>query len=313
MKKILPLKKILPFGLLMLLGSSPIIIAVSINKSNEQNYNSYANMNSKKDKVNVSLLREEAKKTLDNIRKLNAENFSTNSEENNPTKIVDFTKFENDYNSFLDKIEKNPSIDLEQLAKTQFKTKGLDLDKIIKENSKKVKAESSKNTKINSVNFSSYSNFNSMTFKTYADEIWKGHVNSSVFAAINYALAMAYGFAWNFLAAAASGIAAGTLTNLAVEYKKAYNKITADPRYPGVQYEYISHFKDWSKNYIKGVKSSKLGIIGIIKTIDYLRDKLLRAKPILLWASWVSPTIKLVIMGIDIIQSAIWWWVSNRD
>ncbi|WP_341490946.1 hypothetical protein [Mesomycoplasma ovipneumoniae] len=56
------MKKILPFSTLMLLGSTPIIIAASINKSNEQNYNSYANMNTKKDKVNVSLLREEAKK-----------------------------------------------------------------------------------------------------------------------------------------------------------------------------------------------------------------------------------------------------------
>ncbi|QEA02586.1 hypothetical protein EHI52_04080 [Mesomycoplasma hyopneumoniae] len=56
------MKKILPFGLLMLLGSTPVIIAASINKPKEENYNSYANMNHKKDKVNVSLLREEAKK-----------------------------------------------------------------------------------------------------------------------------------------------------------------------------------------------------------------------------------------------------------
>lgn len=62
------MKKILPFGLLMLLGSTPVIIAASINKPKEENYNSYANMNHKKDKVNVSLLREEAKKKKKNIR-----------------------------------------------------------------------------------------------------------------------------------------------------------------------------------------------------------------------------------------------------
>ncbi|WP_236607972.1 hypothetical protein [Mesomycoplasma hyopneumoniae] len=48
----------------MLLGSTPVIIAASINKPKEENYNSYANMNHKKDKVNVSLLREEAKKNI---------------------------------------------------------------------------------------------------------------------------------------------------------------------------------------------------------------------------------------------------------
>ncbi|WP_337902595.1 hypothetical protein [Mesomycoplasma ovipneumoniae] len=39
------MKKILPYGMLMLLSASPIIIAASINKPNAQNYNSYANMN----------------------------------------------------------------------------------------------------------------------------------------------------------------------------------------------------------------------------------------------------------------------------
>ncbi|WP_258556584.1 hypothetical protein [Mesomycoplasma hyopneumoniae] len=201
------------------------------------------------------------KKTLDHIRKLDAENFSTNSEENNPTKIVDFTKFENDFNSFLDKIEKNPSVDLEELAKTQLKTKGLDLDKIIKENSKNVKTESSKNTKINSVNFSSYSNTDYTTFEQLANEIWNGHVKSSVFAAINYALTIAYGFSWNFLGAAVSGIAAGTLTYLAVEYKNAYNKITTDPEWAKIKYQFVSILDDWNKGYIQGKNTLNLVLL----------------------------------------------------
>lgn len=303
------MKKILPFGLLMLLGSTPVIIAASINKPKEENYNSYANMNHKKDKVNVSLLREEAKKTLDHIRKLDAKNFSTNSEENNPTKIVDFTKFENDFNSFLDKIEKNPSVDLEELAKTQLKTKGLDLDKIIKENSKNVKTESSKNTKINSVDFSSYSNTDYTTFEQLANEIWNGHVKSSVFAAINYALTIAYGFSWNFLGAAASGIAAGTLTYLAVEYKNAYNKITTDPEWAKIKYQFVSILDDWNKGYIQGIKYSKLGIVIIVKVINHLRNEILKARPILLSASWVSTNIKIAIAIIDIIQNIIWRYV----
>ncbi|MFU0909034.1 hypothetical protein [Mesomycoplasma ovipneumoniae] len=303
------MKKILPYGLLILLSASPIIIAASINKPNVQNYNSYANMNYKKDKVNVSLLREEAKKTLDHIRKLDAENFSANSEENNPIKIADFTKFENDFNSFIDKIEKNPSADLEQLAKTQLKTKGLDLDKIIKENSKNVKTESSKNTKINSVNFSSYSSTGSMTFEQLANEIWNGHVKSSVFAAVNYALTIAYGFSLNFLGAAASAVAAGTLTHLAVEYKRAYNDMTNDSEWLRIRYQTIKQFEDWNKKFISQIRTAKTRISLILETIKRLRKIVLKARPILLSASWVSFKIKLAIAVIDFIQNVIWGFV----
>ncbi|WP_337896466.1 hypothetical protein [Mesomycoplasma ovipneumoniae] len=304
------MKKILPYGMLMLLSASPIIIAASINKPNTQNYNSYANMNSKKDKVNVSLLREEAKKTLDHIRKLDAENFSANSEENNPIKIADFTKFENDFNSFIDKIEKNPSADLEQLAKTQLKTKGLDLDKIIKENSKNLKTESSKNTKINSVNFSSYSSSDSMTFEQLANEIWNGHVKSSVFAAINYALTIAYAFSWNFFAVAASATVAGTLTYLAIEYKRAYNDMTNDSEWLRIRYQKIKEFEDWNKRvFIPEVRKAKTRIYSILKTIDVLRKIVLKTRPILVSASWVNWKIKLALAVIDVIQNIIWRFV----
>ncbi|WP_341517567.1 hypothetical protein [Mesomycoplasma ovipneumoniae] len=304
------MKKILPYGMLMLLSASPIIIAASINKPNAQNYNSYANMNSKKDKVNVSLLREEAKKTLDHIRKLDAENFSANSEENNPIKIADFTKFENDFNSFIDKIEKNPSADLEQLAKTQLKTKGLDLDKIIKENSKNLKTESSKNTKINSVNFSSYSSSDSMTFEQLANEIWNGHVKSSVFAAINYALTIAYAFSWNFFAVAASATAAGTLTYLAIEYKRAYNDMTNDSEWLRFRYQKIKEFEDWNKRvFIPEVRKAKTRIYSILKTIDVLRKIVLKTRPILVSASWANWKIKLALAVIDVIQNIIWRFV----
>ncbi|WP_337902695.1 hypothetical protein [Mesomycoplasma ovipneumoniae] len=267
-------------------------------------------MNSKKDKVNVSLLREEAKKTLDHIRKLDAENFSANSEENNPIKIADFTKFENDFNSFIDKIEKNPSADLEQLAKTQLKTKGLDLDKIIKENSKNLKTESSKNTKINSVNFSSYSSSDSMTFEQLANEIWNGHVKSSVFAAINYALTIAYAFSWNFFAVAASATAAGTLTYLAIEYKRAYNDMTNDSEWLRFRYQKIKEFEDWNKRvFIPEVRKAKTRIYSILKTIDVLRKIVLKTRPILVSASWANWKIKLALAVIDVIQNIIWRFV----
>ncbi|MBG0730532.1 hypothetical protein [Mycoplasma sp. 'Moose RK'] len=96
------------------------------------------------------------------------------------------------------------------------------------------------------------------------------------------------------------------MTHLAVEYKDAYNKMTGNPEWVRIRYQLVSQLEKIYKNYIRGVKTTKIGIIDIIKTIDLLRMKIMKAKPILLSASWVSIQTKIVIGIIDFIQSVIW-------
>ncbi|AJR12287.1 Uncharacterised protein [Mesomycoplasma dispar] len=165
------------------------------------------------------------------------------------------------------------------------------------------------NTKINSVNFSSYSSTDSMTFEQLANEIWNGHVKSSVFAAVNYALTIAYAFSWNFLGVATSAIAAGTLTHLAIEYKRAYNDMTNDSEWLRIRYQTIKQFEDWNKKFIPQIRKAKTRIYLILETISRLRKIVLKARPILLSASWVSFKIKLAIAVIDFIQNVIWRFV----
>ncbi|WP_053240202.1 hypothetical protein [Mesomycoplasma ovipneumoniae] len=141
-------------------------------------------------------LKSESLEVISALKQKNAESFSSTNE-NTKEQIKDFSKFEKDFQDFIDEVSQNPNLNFEKIAKEKLLKKGVSTDNI-------EKIFSSKNLKNNKIqnqdllvkpqSFSSKSAPN-LKMKEFADKLWGQHVQTAAFAAINYALAVAYGIA----------------------------------------------------------------------------------------------------------------------
>lgn len=330
-KNIFKLTNVTNFAFATLLISSPLITAVA--PSNYKISNNFKSTAPDFAKEFKSTLEEEAKNTLENLESYESENFANFSGgQSEVTRLKNSSKFKSDFNNFIDKVKENPNLDLEKLAKSTLATKGIDFDKIKKQYDAKIKSSIASPTATNfqsrSLTFTEiitnngpFGNLNlpwdpqkvsaqyiripdpkkDPLVKGFLDKLWASHVKSAVFAAINFGLAVAYGFTFNFVAAVSAGSSGGMLTYLAVEYKQAYNKLNQST-------------VDISNQVQNNLSSTNqvLGIIGsinkwvrsVLTIIGTVRRIQATVRPALVAASWASK-VEIVIALIDVTQTLV--------
>ncbi|VEU72109.1 Uncharacterised protein [Mesomycoplasma ovipneumoniae] len=246
-------------------------------------------------------LKSESSKVIAELRQSNVKSFSSTDSNSKPY-INDFSKFEKDFQQFIDKISQNPDLDAKKLAKEMLEKKGISSNKIKEIFDYQPSNSQPKANKITNLKPQTFSNIspNSITMEYFANKLWKEHVTSASFAAINFGLAVGYGFAFMFGQAAASALAGGILTGLSIEYKQAYNSFVYD--------------KNWStiktKRYVTDLKIGSLGLtidtlLNARSKIEKIRKAQSTAKVALTAASLVAPQIKIALISLDVLQSII--------
>ncbi|WNM15097.1 hypothetical protein [Mesomycoplasma ovipneumoniae] len=250
-------------------------------------------------------LKSESLEVISALKQKNAESFSSTNE-NTREQIKDFSKFEKDFQDFIDEVSQNPNLNFEKIAKEKLLKNGVTTDNI-------EKIFASKNLKNNKIqnqdllvkpqSFSSKSAPN-LKMKEFANKLWDQHVSTAAFAAINYALAVAYGIAWMWTSAIVSTFAGGILTWLSVDYKNAYNSLVYDKNWDAIKEtwtQYILNPISKGSSYVGLVLSAK----EIGEQIDKLRKAQVAATAALKPTRWVNPKIAIVLSAIDVLQSVI--------
>ncbi|WP_337898670.1 hypothetical protein [Mesomycoplasma ovipneumoniae] len=250
-------------------------------------------------------LKSESLKVISALKQKNAESFSSTNE-NTEAQIKDFSKFEKDFQDYIDEVAENPNLNFEKIAKEKLLKKGVTADNI----EKIFASKNSKNNKIQNQelfikpqSFSSKSTPN-LKMKEFANKLWNQHVSNAAFAAINYGLAVAYGVIlmwWSALASAAAGTAS---TMLSVEYKNTYNSLVYDKNWDAIKetdYQYGLRLGSRGLSYVGLALSFK----EIGKQINKLRGVQVAAAATLNSVKWVSPQIIIILSAIDVFQTII--------
>ncbi|WP_341492875.1 hypothetical protein [Mesomycoplasma ovipneumoniae] len=250
-------------------------------------------------------LKSESLKVISALKQKNAESFSSTNE-NTEAQIKDFSKFEKDFQDFIDEVSQNPNLNLEKIAKEKLLKKGVTVDNI----EKIFASKNSKNNKIQNQDllvkpqsFSSKSTPN-LKMKEFADKLWQQHVFNAAFAAINYGLAVAYGVIWMWGSAFASTIAGGVSTYLSVLYKDAYNSLVYDKNWDAIkETDAIYYTKEASKAL------SRYSIVSTpLKILEMWKKLRLGQKAVMVTLNavkWVNPQIVIVLSAIDFFHSII--------
>ncbi|WP_258555659.1 hypothetical protein [Mesomycoplasma hyopneumoniae] len=134
-------------------------------------------------------LKSESSKVIAELRQSNVKSFSSTDPNSKPY-IKDFSKFEKDFQQFIDKISQNPDLDAKKLAKEMLEKKGVPSNKIKEIFDYQPSNSQPKANKITNLKPQTFSNNspNSMTIEDFANKLWKEHVTSASFAAINFGL-----------------------------------------------------------------------------------------------------------------------------
>lgn len=246
-------------------------------------------------------LKSESSKVIAELRQSNVKSFSATAPNSKPY-IKDFSKFEKDFQQFIDKISQNPDLDAKKLAKEMLEKKGVPSNKIKEIFDYQPSNSQPKANKITNLEPQTFSNNspNSMTMEDFANKLWKEHVTSASFAAINFGLAVAYGFAFMFAQAGASTAAGSVLTWLSVEYKQAYNSLVYDKNWSAIK----------TKLYVTGLKigSMELSLETILNArsaIKKIKSAQSTTKATLITASLVAPQVKIALVWLDVLQSFV--------
>ncbi|MDW2834616.1 hypothetical protein R7V75_00075 [Mesomycoplasma ovipneumoniae] len=246
-------------------------------------------------------LKSESSKVIAELRQSNVKSFSSTDSNTKPY-IKDFSKFEKDFQQFIDKISQNPDLDAKKLAKEMLEKKGISSNKIKEIFDYQPSNSQPKANKITNLKPQTFSNNSpsSMTMEDFANKLWKDHVTSASFAAINFGLAVGYGFGFMFGAAASSAAAGGMLTWLSVEYKQAYNSLVYDKDWSAIK------TKDHMQLFAGG--SSVLSwktILTARSTIKKIKAAQSTARATLLGASLLAPQVKIALVWLDVFQSIV--------
>ncbi|MDW2860873.1 hypothetical protein [Mesomycoplasma ovipneumoniae] len=250
-------------------------------------------------------LKSESLKVISALKQKNAESFSSTNE-NTEARINDFSKFEKDFQDYIDEVSENPNLNFEKIAKEKLLKKGVTADNI----EKIFASQNSKNNKIQNqdllVKPQSFSSRNTpnLKMKEFANKLWNQHVSNAAFAAINYGLAVAYGVIWLWWSALASAAAGAVSTTLSVLYKDAYNSLVYDKNWDAIKETDTIY---WTKEVSKA--SSRFSIVSSGYKIWEMWQKLKSGQAVAVVAlnavKWVNPQIILVLSAIDVIQSVI--------
>ncbi|MBG0730791.1 hypothetical protein [Mycoplasma sp. 'Moose RK'] len=276
----------------------PFLI-LSINEKTVKNHKNIS------DTAFVKKLKSESLKVISALKQKNVKSFSSTSD-SSKEQIKDFSKFEKDFQDFIDEVSQNLNLNLKKLAKEKLVKKGVPADKI----EQIFATKSLKNSKIKNQNsiikpqtFSSKS-ASSLKMEEFANKLWDQHVSSAAFAAINYGLAIAYGSAWMFGSAAASTVAGGILTYLSIEYKNTYNALVYDKNWSAIKKLNVTYWLE------KGSRTLSYYSIGssaekIVKKLNSLRKIQTTAVVGLQAVKWATPQVKIILLAIDFFQSII--------
>ncbi|MHA0297834.1 hypothetical protein [Mesomycoplasma ovipneumoniae] len=276
----------------------PFLI-LSINEKTVKNYRNISKTTFSK------TLKSESLEVISALKQKNAESFSSTNE-NTKEQIKDFSKFEKDFQDFIDEVSQNPNLNFEKIAKEKLLKKGVSTDNI-------EKIFASKNLKNNKIqnqdllvrpqSFSSKSAPN-LKMKEFADKLWGQHVSTAAFAAINYALAVAYGIAWMWPSAIVSTIAGGILTGLSVDYKNAYNSLVYDKNWDAIKETWTQYILNPISKRLSHA-SLALSAKEIVEQMEKLRKVQVAATAALKPVRWVNPKIAIVLSTIDFFQTII--------
>ncbi|MDW2930685.1 hypothetical protein R7X80_02390 [Mesomycoplasma ovipneumoniae] len=250
-------------------------------------------------------LKSESLKVISALKQKNAESFSSTNE-NTETWIKDFSKFEKDFQDYIDEVSENPNLNFEKIAKEKLLKKGVTADNI----EKIFASKNSKNDKIQNQellikpqSFSSKSAPN-LKMKEFANKLWNQHVSTAASAAVNYGLAVAYGVIWMWWSALASAAAGAASTILSVEYKNTYNSLVYDKNWDAI--------KETDFQYGLRLGSKGLSYLGLAlsfreigKQINKLTNVQAAAAATLNTVKWVNPQIIIIISAIDVLQTVI--------
>lgn len=237
-------------------------------------------------------------------------------------KIGNLGRFKKVFNNFINKVKANPRANLEKLARDTLATQGINFDQLKKQYQHKVKMPSvtfaykykPQNRRSMGTPFpwdprklsfrripASGIPQNNDSYNRYSAGVWRSHVKTASFAAINFALAVAYGFALNFVAAVSAGAAGSMLTYLSAKYKEFYDQLQKAP----------FDIRDKIKEQIAS-HGNTIGIVGSVN--KWLRGVLTLAKNVkkiettvrpALLASTVLSNAGAIISLIDLTQGLI--------
>ncbi|MDW2929471.1 hypothetical protein R7X75_03440 [Mesomycoplasma ovipneumoniae] len=295
MLKLSKFKIILGITTFTTVATLPFLI-LSINEKTVENHKNISDITFSK------VLKSQSLEVISALRQKNAESFSSTNE-NTEAQIKDFSKFEKDFQDFIDEVSQNPNLNLEKLAKEKLLKKGVTADNI----EKIFASKNSKNDKIQNQDllvkpqsFSSKSSPN-LKMKEFADKLLHEHILTATLAAVNYGLAVAYGVIWMWGSAFASTIAGGILTWLSVEYKNAYNSLVYDKNWNAIKGINLPDLLSRVSSYVG------LGLTGreIWKQMGRLRKVQVAATAALKPVRWVNPKIVIVLATIDLFQTII--------
>ncbi|MDW2920750.1 hypothetical protein [Mesomycoplasma ovipneumoniae] len=296
MLKLSKFKIILGITTFTTVATLPFLI-LSINGKNVENHKNISDITFSK------ALKSESLEVISALKQKNAESFSSTNE-NTEERIKDFSKFEKDFQDFIDKVSQNPNLNLEKIAKEKLLREGVAADNI----EKIFASKNSKNNKIQNQDllvkpqsFSSKSAPN-LKMKEFADKLMQQHIQTAVLAAVNYGLAVGYGLAWMFPSAIASALAGGILTWLSVEYKNAYNSLVYNKNWNAIKETNIQY----GLNLVsRGLSYANLTspISEILEQIAKLRKAQAAATASLNAVKWVNPKIIIVLSAIDFFQT----------
>ncbi|MCP9306960.1 hypothetical protein [Mesomycoplasma ovipneumoniae] len=248
-----------------------------------------------------NFLDSEANNVISQLEQNSTVNFlNVQDVEQEARKIRNLGRFKKDFNNFINKVKANPRADLERLAKDTLAKKGINFDKLKKQYQHKVKMPSVSfeykykpqfRRAMGNVPFpwdprqisfrrvpTSGIPQNDESYNRYSAGVWRSHVKTASFAAINFGLAVAYGFALNFVAAVSAGAAGSMLSYLSAKYKELYDQLQKAP------------FDIRDK--IKGQMASQANAIGIAGSVNkWLRGVLTLANSVRKAQTTVRPAL----------------------
>ncbi|WDV48403.1 hypothetical protein [Mesomycoplasma ovipneumoniae] len=295
MLKLSKFKIILGITTFTTVATLPFLI-LSINEKTVENHKNISDITFSK------ALKSESLEVISALKQKNAESFSSTNE-NTEERIKDFSKFEKDFQDYIDEVSQNPNLNLEKIAKEKLLRGGVTADNI----EKIFASKNSKNNKIQNQDllvkpqsFSSKSATN-LKMKEFADKLLQEHIKTAVLAAVNYGLAVAYALAWIWPSVIPSTIAGGILTWLSVEYKNAYNSLVYDKNWDAIKEIYWPDLLSRVSSYVG------LGLTGreIWKQMGRLSEVQVAATAALKPVRWVNPKIAIVLATIDLFQTII--------
>ncbi|MDW2926322.1 hypothetical protein R7X45_01765 [Mesomycoplasma ovipneumoniae] len=295
-KKIIGLSPLTNLTFASLLISVPVISVISLKNWHQKDSTSLAY----NEEFN-NFLDTEANNVISQLEQNSSVNFlNVQDVDQEARKIGNLGRFKKDFNNFINKVKANPRANLEKLAKDTLATKGINYDQLKKQYQRKVKMPSvTFSYKYKPQNRWSMGNVpfpwdprkisfrrvpasgvpqNNDTYNRYSAGVWRSHVKTASFAAINFGLAVAYGFALNFVAAVSAGAAGSMLSYLSAKYKELYDQLQKAP------------FDISDK--IKGQMASHANAIGIAGSVNkWLRGVLTLANSVRKIQTTVRPAL----------------------